>query len=134
MILREDYSDRNFIKKRLWELSGGSAQEWTLWAFDGQELLPPVVAYASDAIFPDMAKAMLRHGRRGFRFPRAVLAQAPNERYEALLLHADGRSHEPPVAFPLSSTGGPALDRDFLRGLPRRLDAIAGGGGGPGRF
>ncbi len=126
MISRDDYSDRNFLKKRLWELSGGSTEEWTLWAFDGQELLPPVVAFASAAIFPEMAKAMLRHGRRGFRSPRAVLAQAPHQRYEALLLHADGRPHEPPVALPLSGAGGLARDRDFLHGLPRRLDALAG--------
>jgi hypothetical protein len=26
-----------------------------------------------------MAKAMFHHGRRGFRWPRAVLAQAPDE-------------------------------------------------------
>ena len=128
VVLREDYSYRNFLKKRLWELSGGSTEEWTLWAFDGQELLPPVVAYGSDAIFPEMAKAMLRHGRHGFRAARAVLAQAPNERYEVLLLHADGRSHEPPVALSLSSPDGLARDRDFLLGLPDRLDALAGVG------
>jgi hypothetical protein len=126
VILRDDYGDRNFIKKRLWELSGGSVEEWTLWAFDGQALLPPVVAYASAAVFPEMAKAMLRHGRRGFRAPRAVLAQAPHERYEVLVLHSDGRQHEPPVAMALSSTNGLARDRDFLFALPRRLDALRG--------
>jgi hypothetical protein len=127
VILRNDYSDRNFLKKRLWELSGSSAEEWTLWAFDGQEMLSPVVAYCCDAIFPEMAKAMLRHDRRGFRAPRAVLAQPPNERYEVLLLHADGRSHEPPVALSLSSPDGLARDRDFLICLPERLDALADG-------
>ena len=127
VILRNDYSDRNFLKKRLWELSGSSAEEWTLWAFDGQEMLPPVVAYCCDAIFPEMANAMLRHSRRGFRAPRADLAQAPNERYEVLLLHADGRSHEPPVALSLSSPDGLARDRDFLICLPERLDALADG-------
>ncbi len=126
LILREDYSDRNFLKKRLWELSGHSTEEWTLWAFDGQELLPPVVAYGSDAIFPEMAKAMLRNGRRGFRSPRAVLAQAPNERYEVVVLHADGRLREPPVALSLSSPDGLARDRAFLIGLPSRLDALSG--------
>ena len=128
LILREDYTDRNFLKKRLWELSGRSAEEWTLWAFDGRELLPPVVSYGSDAIFAEMIKAMLHHGRRGFRSPRAVLAQAPNERYEVLVLHSDGRRHEPPVALPLSSPNGPARDRAFLFGLPERLDALTRGG------
>ena len=44
LILRDDYSDRNFLKKRLWELSGYATEEWTLWAFDGEEMLPPVVS------------------------------------------------------------------------------------------
>ncbi len=126
VILREDYSDRNFLKKRLWELSGRCTQEWTLWAFDGQELLPPVVSYGSDAVFAEMAEAMMCHGRRGFRSPRAVLAQAPNERYEVLVLHSDGRPHEPPAALSLSRRGGLARDRAFLLGLPNRLDALAG--------
>ena len=127
LILRRDYSDRNFLKMRLWELSGRSAEEWTLWAFDGRELLPPVATYGSRAIFPEMAEAMLRHGRRGFRAPRAILAQAANERYELLLLHADGRQHEPPVELALSCAGGPAHDRALLIGLPDRLDALAAG-------
>jgi len=128
MIFRHDHSDRNYLKKRLWELSGRSTEEWTLWAFDGQEMLPPVVAYGSDAIFPEMAQAMLRHGRRGFRTPRAVLAQAPHERYEALLLHADGRLLEPPVEMAWSSAGGWARDRAFILDLLGRLDALAGRG------
>jgi hypothetical protein len=127
LILREDCTDRNFLKKRLWELSGRGAEEWTLWAFDGQELLPPVVTYGSDAIFAEMAKAMLRHGRRGFRSPRAILAQAPNERYGVLVLFSDGRTHEPPVALPSSSPDGLARDRAFILGLPDRLDALAAG-------
>ncbi len=128
LILREDYSDRNFLKMRLWELSGRCAEEWTLWAFDGQELLPPVVSYGSDAVFAEMATAMLRHGRRGFRSPRAVLAQAPNERYEVLVLHSDGRAHAPPAALSLSSPEGLARDRAFILGLPERLDALAAAG------
>ncbi len=124
VIVRDDYSDANFLRKRLWELSGRSTQEWTLWAFDGQDLLPPIVSYGSDAIFPDMAEAMLRHGRRGFRSPRAVLAQAPNERYEVLLLHADRQPLDPPVVLSLSSPGGLAHDRAFAIDLPGYLDSL----------
>ena len=127
LILRQDYTDRNFLKKRLWELSGRSTEEWTLWAFDGQELLPPVATYGGGAILPEMAEAMLRHGRRGFRAPRAILAQSAKERCGVLLLHSDGRQHEPPVELSLSSTGGLARDRAFLIGLPDRLDALAAG-------
>jgi hypothetical protein len=127
MILRDDDSDRNFLRKRLWELSGRSTQEWTLWAFNGEDMLPPVVTYGTDKIFPEMVQAMMRHGRRGFRSPRAILAQAPNERFEVLLLHSDRRTHEPPVTLWLSSADGLARDRAFLLGLPGRLDAIAAG-------
>jgi hypothetical protein len=125
VILRDDYGDRNFLRKRMWEMSGRSAQEWTLWAFDGRDLLPPVVAYGSAAILPEMGRAMLHHGRRGFRWPRAVLAQAPNERYEVLLLHADRRPLDPPVALSLSSPDGLARDRAFLIDLPGCLDSLA---------
>ena len=125
VIVRDDYSDANFLRKRLWELSGRSTQEWTLWAFDGRELLPPVVAYGSDAIFAEMGTAMLHHGRRGFRWPRAVLAQAPNERYEVLLLRADRRPLEPPVALSLSCPDGLARDRAFVIDLPGCLDSLA---------
>ena len=128
VILRDDYTDRNFLKKRLWELSGHCTQEWTLWAFDGQELLPPVVTYGSEAAFAEMAMAMLRHGRRGFRSRRAVLAQAQNERYEVLVLHSDGRTHRPPPALHLSDLGGLARDRAFILGLPERLDALSAAG------
>lgn len=126
-ILRDDYSDRNFLKKRLWELSGRSAEEWTLWAFDGRDLLPPVVAYGRRAILREMGDAMLRHARRGFRVPRAVFAQAPGKRFEALLLRADGRACEPPVPLSFSGPCGPAHDRDFLNRLPGVLDAMAAG-------
>lgn len=125
VISRDDYSDRNFLKKRLWEMSGCSKEEWTLWAFDGREFLPPVVAYGSEAIFPEMGRAMLHHGRRGFRWPRAVLAQAPNERYEVLLLHADRQPLDPPVAMSLSCPGGLARDRAFAIDLPGYLDTLA---------
>lgn len=124
LVLREDYSDPNFLKKRLWELSGRSEEEWTLWAFDGQELLAPVVSYGSHAILDEMANAMFHHGRRGFRWPRAVLAQAPDEPYEALLVHADGRPCEPPLALSLSSAGDLARDRVFVAELADRLDAL----------
>ena len=125
VIARDDYTDRNFLKMRMWELSERSTQEWTLWAFDGRDLLAPVVTYGSKAIFPEMAKAMLRHGRRGFRSPRAVLGQAQNERYEVLVLHADGRYLEPPPALFLSEPCGLPQDRTFIMDLPGRLDAIA---------
>ena len=125
VILRQDHSDRSFLRKRLRELSGHSAEEWTLWAFDGRDLLPPVVAYGSAAILPEMGRAMLHHGRRGFRWPRAVLAQAPNERYEVLLLHADRRPLDPPIALSLSSPDGLARDRAFLIDLPACLDSLA---------
>jgi hypothetical protein len=69
---------------------------------------------------------------RGVPVPKSQNRRAdeksPNERYEALLLHADGRSHEPPVAVSLSSPDGLARDRDFLLGLPNQLDALAGVG------
>jgi hypothetical protein len=125
VISRDDYGDRNFLKKRLWELSRGSTQEWTLWAFDGREFLPPVVTYGSEAIFPEMGRAMLHHGRRGFRWPRAVLAQAPDERYEVLLLQADREPLAPPVALSLSCPGGLARDRAFAIDLPGYLDSLA---------
>lgn len=125
VIARDDYTDRNYLKMRMWELSERSTQEWTLWAFDGTDLLPPVVSYGSKAIFPEMAKAMQRLGRRGFRSPRAILAQAQHERYEVLVLHTDGRTLEAPATLFLSDPCGLPRDRTFIMELPGRLDAIA---------
>jgi hypothetical protein len=58
-IRRNDYSDANFIKKRMWELSGESNVEWTIWAFDGRFFRASTTVYGSPEIFHDMAEAMI---------------------------------------------------------------------------
>src|SRR5215213_8397100 len=43
----------------------------------------------------------------------------PGRRFEALLLHSDGRQLEPPVVLALSNADGLAWDRAFVVTLPR---------------
>src|SRR5207244_6141090 len=38
-IYRNDFSELNFIKKSLWELSGHSGAEYNIWGSDGQRFL-----------------------------------------------------------------------------------------------
>jgi hypothetical protein len=126
-IAREDDSDANFVRRRLWRLSGGSEEEWTIWPFDGQRFMTPLTVYGSSDLFEEMARAALRFARRGFRAPRAVFVQRRGDRWGRLLLvYADGVFHD---ALALEHRGGanPGHDAFFLERLPGVLDALRTG-------
>ena len=60
-----NYTDVNFIKKRMWELSGESTEEWTIWGFDGAYLRHVTTVYGSPKIFAQMAEAMITWQTKG---------------------------------------------------------------------
>ena len=64
-IYRHDYTDVNFIKKRMWELSGESNEEWTIWGFDGAYTRGVTTVYGSPQIFAQMAEAMITWQTQG---------------------------------------------------------------------
>lgn len=71
-IERADYSDRNFVKRRMWELSGRRTDEWTIWPFNGHGFLAPLTVYATSDQFADMVHAAQDFARVGGTPPVAV--------------------------------------------------------------
>lgn len=121
-----DERDANFVKRRLWQLSEGSKEVWTMWAFDGRRFMAPLNAYSSARLFDDMAQLTLRYARIGFRRPRAIFVQKSGAGgSRILLIHADGM----PFAgqpFLYDGVAGPSKDQAFVARLPSLLDDITG--------
>ncbi len=119
------YLDINFVKKRMWELSGKSREEWHVQAFDGSYFRGSFTVYRSKEIIPEMAKAMLKWDR--FFQNRAVFATpktaGPNELW---LVWVDGIELSEPVVLTHDSfNANPGNDQRFVRKLPDMLDQIA---------
>src|SRR5437868_15330535 len=55
----------NFIKKSMWELSGQSEYEYTIWGFDGRIFRGHVAVFGAPKAFNYMADAMATFQTRG---------------------------------------------------------------------
>lgn len=122
-IARNDDSDPNYVKRRLWKLSGGSTEEWTIWPFDGRRFLPALTVYGSWRLHGEMARAALSFGRSGFRSPRAIFVQKHADNWGQLyLVYAHGVFTDA-VLFQHQGGASPALDPVFVANLPSRLEA-----------
>lgn len=123
-ISKPSYTDLNFVKKRMWELSGGSTEEWNLDSFNGRIFCGAFTVFGSPAIFDEMARATVEGDR--YNRVRAVFAsRRGDDNRELLLIWSDGLVHEPPIRFEHHSwNGNPANDLDFVRTLPKLLDEI----------
>lgn len=64
-IYRNDYTDLNYIKKTMWEKSGKSHDEYTVYQFDGRYWRNLFTVYGSKDIYRDMTEAMLVWGQSG---------------------------------------------------------------------
>lgn len=131
-IYRKDYTDRNFIKKTMWEKSGKSNEEWTLWGYDGAFFRNTLTVYGSKHIFKDMAEAMVTWQTKGgnpyrcravFVMPRFNQLKKNNELF---LIWADGVDYSKnPIPFHHDSfNANPGNDQSFMRELPGRLDKV----------
>lgn len=121
-IYRNDYSDLNFFKKRMWELSGKSKEEWTIWNFDGRYFRGTLTVYGSEGIFNDMADAMRMWDR--FHTSRAVFVSRKGER-TLHLIWSDGEYRDPPIPFEHDSfNANPGNDSMFMYDLPSHLSQI----------
>lgn len=128
-INRNDYTDINYFKKRMWELSGRSHEKWTIWAFDGHFFRGVLTVFGSPEIFDDMAKAMVTWNSMGANsyHTRAVFVQKEGE-HDISLIWLDGRPVKPPVHMEHESfNANPGNDQSFTRRLPRMLDQIITG-------
>jgi hypothetical protein len=125
-IYRNDYTDVNFIKKSMWEKSGHSKTEWTIWGYDGAFFRGVVTVYGNAKIFPEMAKAMITWQTKGGNpySCRAVFVQQRHLK-ELLLIYADGKFYPTPVRFEHDSFNqNPGNDQAFVRRLPKLLDDL----------
>lgn len=131
-IRQADYTDMNYIRKRMWELSGHSKETWAIWGFDGAYLRVSVDVFGSAKIFPAMAEAMVtRQTSEGYRC-RAVLVEAQATKEPVVhIIWADGISYagEPiPVDYD-SFNHNPGNDGTFRHRLIGLLDALQRDGG-----
>ena len=124
---RQNWTDYNFIKKSLWELSGYSKEEWTISGFDGNFFRNSITAYGSPKIFNNMADAMIQWQTKGrHAYPiRAVLVSRRRTR-DLLLIWADGTYYgDNPIKMEHDSfNDNLGNDQQFERELPAFLDQI----------
>lgn len=96
-IYRRDYTDLNYIKKRMYELSAGKRRaEHTVHQFDGGYFRNSFTTFGHESIHPEMAKAMLQRGATGNAYDtKAIFASRRNNPREMHLIWANGK-HMPP--------------------------------------
>lgn len=127
-IYRNDYTDMNFIKKSMWELSGQSTKEYTLNGYDGAFFRGMLTVFGSPKIFNIMAQAMIDWQTKGGN-PYQCRAVFVNERKskQLFLIYADGKFYgDNPIPFEHESFNlNPSNDQQFTRRLPEMLDQLA---------
>ena len=126
-ISRQNYTDYNFIKKAMWELSGQSKEEWTISGFDGNLFRNSITVYGSPKIFNNMADAMIQwqtNGGNAYSI-RAVFVSRRRSR-DLLLIWADGTYYgDNPIKMEHNSfNDNPGNDQQFQRELPAFLDQL----------
>ncbi len=129
-IYRNNYTDVNFIKKSMWELSGQSKTEYTINGFDGHFFRDMVTVYGSPKIFNHMANAMIDWQTKGGN-PYECRAVFVNSRKSKTLylVYADGKFYgDDPIPVPHESFNmNPSNDQNFVRHLPEWLDQLRKG-------
>jgi hypothetical protein len=124
-ISRNNFTDPNFFKKAMWELSGKSRREYTVRGYDGAAFSQWITVYGSPAVFSYMAAAMVEWQSTAGAC-RAVFANERGSR--ALhLIFADGKCYgdAPLVISHNAFNENPQNDQTFTRfTLPIFLDRM----------
>lgn len=125
-ISRESYADINYVKKRMWEISGKSRTKYTIWAFDGRFFRGCITVFGSPEIFSEMAMAMVVWNGSGNPYAtRAVFVQE-NHDPNLYLIYLDKNMIVPPIEMEHDSFNmNPSNDTSFMRRLPDMLDRIS---------
>jgi hypothetical protein len=110
-----DYSDANFIKKRIWELSGHAKTPYTLWVFDGKSFSTHLTVFGTPKYLREMTKAMMIYARKS----AAIFVTGPSK--ALILLAIGGFILEQPMALENRSI----TDPHFVAALPNMLSRIA---------
>ena len=126
-ISRQNYTDYNFIKKAMWELSCQSKEEWIISGFDENSFCNSITVYGSRKIFNNMADAMIQWQTNGGNayLIRAVFVSLRRSR-DLLLIWAGGTYYgDNPIKMEHDSFNeNPGNDRQFQRELPAFLDQL----------
>jgi hypothetical protein len=127
VISRSDFTDPNFIKKSMWELSGKSDEEWTIYGYDGSLFTNSIGVYGTPKIFYYMAIAMIDWQTKGHIHLacRAVFAR-PEASHYLYLIYVDGKHYDQdPVKFALDPAEADRINHSaFVRKLPDLLDHL----------
>ena len=126
-IYKNDFSDANFLKKAMWELSGESTIAYTIWGFDGHSFSSSIMVFGSPKIFDTMADAMVtwQSNSENPHPIRAVLV-SPFQGEGLYLIYADGIYYgDQPVQMEHQSfNANPNNDQQFTKMLPEMLDRL----------
>jgi hypothetical protein len=127
VIYRNNFSDANFFKKAMWELSGKSSTAYTIWGFNGHSFSNSITVFGSPRIFDTMADAMMTwlSSSENSLPTRAVLVTAVDQQ-EYFLIYADDIYYgDQPIQMKLQSVNAnPNNDQQFTRMLPETLDRL----------
>jgi curved DNA-binding protein CbpA len=126
-IYKNNFSDANFFKKAMWELSGKSTTAYTIWGFDNYSFSSSIMVFASPKIFNTVADAMVtwQSNSENPRHTRAVLV-SPFQGQGLYLIYADGIYYgDQPIQMEHKSfNANPNNDQQFTRTLPELLDQL----------
>ncbi len=123
-VIDESYSDANYIKRRLWELSGCGNDEYELFYYDGS-FRRSIRVFGAPEIYPEMAKAVIawNGGARGFGHRVVFVRRRRDARL--FLIHMNGRDLGRPRAVRQDSFDLPlGSDHQFLQQLPGLLAEV----------
>ena len=128
-IFRQNYTDMNYIKKRMWELSDHSTTEWTITGFDGYFSRASVTVYGSPAIFEEMAKAMVMWQSKGgnpYHCEAVYVQKRRSDEPIVYVIWAHGISYaaDPKPLEYDSFNKNPSNDRSFERRLKELIDEL----------
>ncbi len=123
---RPSMDDVNYIKKRMWELSGKSREEHTVHQFDGNFFRKLFTTYGSDDIHHHMAHAMLHWGSNhssGHNFPtKAIFVSKKKEPRKLHMIWANGRHTTGHSIEHESFNHNPDNDQHFVNRLSDWID------------
>lgn len=135
-IYRNDFTDMNFFKKTIWELSGKMERPYTLWGYDGAFFRGVITVYGSPKVFGTMADAMKQwQSNGGNPYPTRAVFVSPGKSKELYLIYADGKYYDQePIPIEHESFNlNPGNDMKLQQNLPGWLDELKRGSvGDPG--
>lgn len=121
-INRNNYTDLNFIKKDLWNKSGGSDKEYTIHHFDGNHFRNSITTYGNDNLHRHMANAsnMFNSEYRS----KAIFVSKRESPHTLKMIWANGKHLDKPIeTMHQSFNTNPANDQHFTRNLSSWIDS-----------